>query len=171
MKISQENIIIRGRKFSPSEIDLIKVLVLSHSDLSRRKLSILICEKLEWRQANGNLKDRACRDVLIRLNNKGIITLLKPISDFTTQTAGVKHIDFNEPCCDTTKENKSRLAVLEVLKNGAPLQYCLNQQAFEITSQLKLGEKYLNPFKILASEIEYTENEFEYNKYYSSFLH
>lgn len=61
----------------------------------------------------------------------------------------------------TTKKNKSRLAVLEVLKNGNPLQYCLNQQAFEIAGQLKLGKKYLNPLKILESDIEYTEKEFE----------
>jgi len=100
MKRSQQNIIIRGREFIPTEIDLIKALVSSHSDLSRRKLSILICEKLNWRQANGNLKDRACRDVLIRLNNQGVITLPKPKMDFTTQSAGVKCIDFNEPSCD-----------------------------------------------------------------------
>jgi hypothetical protein len=61
----------------------------------------------------------------------------------------------------TTKEKKNRLAVLEVLKNGNPLQYCLNQQAFEIVSQLKLGKKYLNQLKKLESDIEYTENEFE----------
>lgn len=102
MKISQENIIIRGREFSYSEIDLIKALVSSHSDLSRRKLSLLICEKLAWYQANGNLKDRACRDVLLRLNDQGIIMLPKPISDFTTQTAGVKHIDFSEPSGEIT---------------------------------------------------------------------
>lgn len=102
MKISQGNIIIRGREFSPSEIDLIKALVSSHSDLSRRKLSILICEKLDWRQANGNLKDRACRDVLIRLNNQGVITLPKPTTDFTTQNVAVKRIDFSKPCCDIT---------------------------------------------------------------------
>lgn len=102
MKISQGNIIIRGREFSPSEIDLIKALVSSHSDLSRRKLSILICEKLDWRQANGNLKDRACRDVLIRLNNQGVITLPKPTADFTTQNVAVKRIDFSKPCCDIT---------------------------------------------------------------------
>ncbi len=107
MKTSQENIIIRGREFSPSEIDLIKALVSSHSNLSRRKLSILICEKLAWRQANGNLKDRACRDVLIRLNNQGVIPLPKPLRDFTTQTASVKHIDFNAPCCDITGTPKN----------------------------------------------------------------
>jgi len=59
MKSYQDNIIILGREFTPSEIDLIKALVSSRSDLSRRKLTILICEKLGWRQANGNLKDRA----------------------------------------------------------------------------------------------------------------
>lgn len=100
MRKSHKNIIIRGREFSSREIDLIRALVLSHSDLSRRKLSIVICEQLNWRQANGNLKDRACRDVLIRLNNQGILTLPKPIMDFTTQTAGVKHIDFAEASCD-----------------------------------------------------------------------
>jgi len=100
MQRSQENIIIRGREFSPLEIGLIKTVVLSHRDLSRRKLSLLICEQLAWRQANGNLKDRACRDVLIRLNNQGVLTLPKPMLDFTTQSAGAKRIDFNEPSCD-----------------------------------------------------------------------
>ena len=61
----------------------------------------------------------------------------------------------------TTKENKSRLAVLEVLKNGNPLQYCLNHQAFEIAGQLKLGKKYLNQLKKIESDIEYSKNEFE----------
>ena len=61
----------------------------------------------------------------------------------------------------TTKENKSRLAVIEVLKNDVPLQYCLNYQALEIASQLKLGKKYLNQLKKIESDIEYTENEFE----------
>lgn len=102
MQTSQGKIIIRGREFTQSEIDLIKSIVASNSELSRRKLSLLICEKLSWRQANNNLKDRACRDVLIRLNNQGIITLPKPSRDFTTQAIGIKDIDFDEPLCDIT---------------------------------------------------------------------
>lgn len=119
MNTSQENIIIRGREFTSSEINLIKSLVTSHSDLSRRKLSILICEKLAWRQANGNLKDRACRDVLIRLNNQGVITLPKPTMDFTTQAAGVKCIDFDEPCCHITGTPQNFPApVFHLVQNG-----------------------------------------------------
>jgi len=61
----------------------------------------------------------------------------------------------------TTKENKSRLAVLEVLQNGEDLHYCLNQQALESATQLQLGKKYLTQLKNIASELEYTEHEFE----------
>ena len=52
--------------------------------MSRRELSILISQRLNWRQANGNLKDRACRDVLLRLEHKGIIDLPKPIYTLKT---------------------------------------------------------------------------------------
>lgn len=107
MQTSQDKIIIRGRAFTLSEIEIIKSIVSFHSELSRRKLSILICEKLSWRQANNNLKDRACRDVLIRLNNQGIITLPKPSRDFTTQTIRIKDIDFTEPSSNITGTPKN----------------------------------------------------------------
>ncbi len=61
----------------------------------------------------------------------------------------------------TTQKSKSRLAALEVLKNGNPLHFCLNQQTLEIASELRLGEKYLNRLKSLNSNLECTENEFE----------
>ena len=89
--------IIRGKQFTVSDIDLIKQTIAENSSLSRRQLSILISQKLNWRQPNGHLKDRACRDILLRLDRKGIITLPKPSYTFKTQTAGVKQIHFTEP--------------------------------------------------------------------------
>ena len=59
--------ILRGRDFSRKELKQIKNIVKQNSDISRRKLSFLVCEQLDWRQPNGSLKDRACRDVLLRL--------------------------------------------------------------------------------------------------------
>ncbi len=61
----------------------------------------------------------------------------------------------------TTTEKKSRLSVLEVLLNGSPLQYCLNQQALAVLEQLKTGEKYSTPLKALVSEELYSQAEFE----------
>ena len=34
-----------------------------------------ICEPINWRQLNGKLKDTACREVLRRMNEAGIIDL------------------------------------------------------------------------------------------------
>jgi len=89
--------IVRGREFSESEIQLIASLVSTNSSMSRRGLSLLICERLNWRQANGNLKDRACRDVLLRLDHQGIIELPSSVYTLKTQQPGVKHLDFFEP--------------------------------------------------------------------------
>ena len=61
----------------------------------------------------------------------------------------------------TTTPKKNRLTVVEILKNGSELQYCLNQQAFTILEQLKIGEKYYNPLNQLESEIEFRKDEFE----------
>jgi hypothetical protein len=96
------NMLIRGKQFTASDIELVKQTISEKSKLSRRKLSILICQELDWRQPNGNLKDRACRDVLLRLDQRGIIHLPKPSYTFSTQTAGVKKVHFVEPSKEIT---------------------------------------------------------------------
>lgn len=89
--------VIRGRQFNYSDIEMIKETISEHPSLNRRQLSLSIAERLNWRQPNGNLKDRAVRDVLLRLNDKGVIGLPQPRYELTTQTAGVKPIHFPEP--------------------------------------------------------------------------
>lgn len=89
--------IIRGKEINDSDIKLIKKTISENPLASRRKLSILIADLLDWRQPNGHLKDRAVRDVLRRLNQKGLIDLPDPAYAMRTQTAGVKRIAFQEP--------------------------------------------------------------------------
>lgn len=89
--------IVRGREFSDSEIHFIIHVVSTNRTMSRRRLSLYICEQLNWRQANGNLKDRACRDVLLRLDQQGVIELPASAYSLHTQHAGVKQLNFSEP--------------------------------------------------------------------------
>ena len=77
--------ILRGRDFSRKELKQIKNIVEQNSDISRRKLSFLVCEQLDWRQPNGSLKDRACRDVLLRLAAREIVKLPSPLYTRPTQ--------------------------------------------------------------------------------------
>lgn len=44
----------------------------------RTRISRKVCEALDWRQANGALKDAACREVLRRMDKKGLIDLPQP---------------------------------------------------------------------------------------------
>ena len=67
--------IFRGREFSFSEIKIIKKVIEDNQGKSRRDISKKICDIINWRQLNGKLKDTACREVLRRMNEVGIIDL------------------------------------------------------------------------------------------------
>lgn len=67
--------IFRGREFIDSEIEIIKQVIKNNQEKSRRHISKRICEVINWRQLNGKLKDAACREVLRRMNEAGIIDL------------------------------------------------------------------------------------------------
>ncbi|TET07572.1 hypothetical protein E3J84_07300 [Candidatus Aerophobetes bacterium] len=67
--------IFRGREFSLSEIKIIKKVIEDNQGKSRRDISKKICEVINWRQLNGKSKDAACREVLRRMNEVGVIDL------------------------------------------------------------------------------------------------
>ncbi len=70
-------IILRGRKFTASSIGAVKSCVKKYYKFGRTRISREICVRLTWKQPNGWLKDRACRDVLIQLEILGVIKLPK----------------------------------------------------------------------------------------------
>lgn len=55
---------IRGRTFNPREIKIISTLVHQYFKHGRTRISVEVCKTLNWKQPNGWLKDRACREVL-----------------------------------------------------------------------------------------------------------
>lgn len=65
----------RGRDFTEKEINLIRELIVHHKESSRRKLSKAICERLDWRKVNGELKDMACRVALLMMDKDKLISL------------------------------------------------------------------------------------------------
>ncbi|SRR5579885_1568531 len=71
----QTSLTLRGRAFSSDDLEVIQQCVKENFHKGRTRISQAICEKLDWRQPNGWLKDRACRDVLLSLEKKGLIDL------------------------------------------------------------------------------------------------
>ena len=68
-------ITLRGRRFTASSIAAIKLCVKKYFKYGRTRISKEVCIRLKWRQPNGWLKDRACREVLIKLETMGEIKL------------------------------------------------------------------------------------------------
>ena len=67
-----------GRLFSEQEMQLIRALIAEDPPRHRFALSRVVCERLDWRRANGQLKDMSCRVAMLRMHRDGLIRLPAP---------------------------------------------------------------------------------------------
>jgi hypothetical protein len=64
-----------ARHFGSDEIQMIQRLIAHTPGVKRTPLSRTICELLDWRKPNGELKDMTCRVALLRMHADGLIRL------------------------------------------------------------------------------------------------
>jgi Domain of unknown function (DUF4338) len=67
-----------GRRFTPSDLELIRELIAVSPPFSRFRLSREICARLNWRRPDGRLKDMSCRVAMLRMQANGLISLPPP---------------------------------------------------------------------------------------------
>jgi len=67
-----------GRAFSATELSSIRRLIAEHPSATRARLSRLVCEQLDWRRADGHLKDMSCRVAMLRMQDDGVVQLPPP---------------------------------------------------------------------------------------------
>lgn len=65
----------RSRALSQDDIDLINGTIAQHYSRGRSFISRILCRQWNWLQPNGNFKEYAARDLLLRLEEKGFIQL------------------------------------------------------------------------------------------------
>ncbi len=71
----EEVLVYRGRRITHAQIRFIADLIAAHPHASRWRLSKLLCEAWDWRQANGALRDMVCRGMMLALHRAGHIQL------------------------------------------------------------------------------------------------
>lgn len=71
----ETTIIIQGRKTTNEDIELVRKLIAANPDWHRSRLSKELCRLWNWCNANGQLKDMACRTFLRKLEQRGYLTL------------------------------------------------------------------------------------------------
>jgi hypothetical protein len=64
-----------GRLFSEQELECMREIARDYAGLGITEIACTVCELLEWKRANGKLKDQECRQLLERLRDQGWLTL------------------------------------------------------------------------------------------------
>jgi hypothetical protein len=67
--------IIQGRSIGHREVDEVRRLLAEHPEWNRTRVSRELCEAWDWRNAHGRLKDMACRTLLLKIEQRGLIVL------------------------------------------------------------------------------------------------
>jgi len=67
-------ITIRKRTITSADLEFIQNIIHKNWNKSRTTISKILCQKWNWVQPNGRLKDMACREILLTLYRKDLIS-------------------------------------------------------------------------------------------------
>ena len=76
--VMDDTMIIQGLRLSREAISLVGHLIQQHPSWNRTRLSKELCKLWNWRNACGDLKDMACRTLLLKLEKQGQLSLPPP---------------------------------------------------------------------------------------------
>jgi len=79
----------RGRQIRAADVVWLRELIAAHPGLSRRQLSVKVCEGWNWVQPNGLPRDMVCRGLLLALHRAGHIEL--PAKRFSPPNNATAH--------------------------------------------------------------------------------
>ena len=68
----------RGRPIRAADVAFLRELIAQNPGLSRRRLSVKVCEAWNWVQPNGHPRDMVCRGLMLALHRAGHIELPAP---------------------------------------------------------------------------------------------
>jgi hypothetical protein len=66
---------VLGRRFAPQDLRELQQWIDARAGLSRRRISVELAERWDWRSPNGQLRDMATRLLLNRLEEQGVLRL------------------------------------------------------------------------------------------------
>jgi len=66
---------IQGREIGIADVAVVRQLLAAHPDWPRSRVSVELCQLWDLRGPDGQLKDMACRNVLLKLERAALVTL------------------------------------------------------------------------------------------------
>lgn len=105
----------RGRPIRQADVTFLRELIARNPGLSRRRLSVKVCEAWQWVQPNGQPRDMVCRGLMLVLHRAGHIELPPPRQAAINNAIRHRQIAQLE-FCDTTpiEGSLASLGALEI---------------------------------------------------------
>jgi len=95
--------LVCGQHFTDEIIRKINKMVESEPSISRRALSLRVCQWLDWKSPNGKLKEMSCRVALLKMHRQGVLELSECNDKPSFQPRTEKKYSIGEigtVCCD-----------------------------------------------------------------------
>jgi Domain of unknown function (DUF4338) len=121
-----------GRLFSGPELQLMRDMAQDYAGLGITEIARTVCELLDWKRANGRLKDQECRQLLERLRDQGWLTL-PPVRN--SGPRGPRHIQLSQA-------SAPQAALEGSAGEFAPLELRMVQSGRESRLWIELIERY-----------------------------
>jgi hypothetical protein len=83
-----------GRAFTAQEVELMRTVAHDYVRLGVTEIARTVCELLEWKRPNGELKNHECRQLLERLAGEGVLRLPAPRR---LGGRGPRRVDISQP--------------------------------------------------------------------------
>lgn len=106
-----EELVIRKRKITARDLKFIQFVVHENWNKGRTQISKILCTKWHWVQPNGQLKDMACREVLLTLHRKGLLEYPPPFKNSNNVKKKVAEIHI---CQNPIRHNLAELGPVRV---------------------------------------------------------
>ena len=139
-----ESMVIQGRKIGASEVELIDGLINQHEEWGRTRLSKQLCELWSWRAGSGQLKDMACRTLLLKLDRAGVIKLPAPLRPANNEirNRSVRVVEHQTEAVECKLQDLLPLVIriVEPRDGGTDLFNCLLQKYHYLGHRSTVGE-------------------------------
>ena len=141
--------VVQGRKINPADIHFIQELMTSHPLWHHTQISRELCKLWNWRKANDQLKDMACRTLLLKLERTGYITLPMRRREHVNHSRGTLDISVGYSdeaiCCNLNSLTKIKIILINPGSDHHLLFNCLLSRYHYLGHKTTVGEnmKYL----------------------------
>lgn len=71
----ETHFVCQGQRVTGADLDWLRSTVAAQPAWSRKRLARELCERWQWRAAQGRLKDFAARSLLVKLEARGLLNL------------------------------------------------------------------------------------------------